>query len=291
MSEGEILTIYKPIFLSTMASTTQNISVIINGDIREYSDFIDTVDLSNVTPTNYQTRMLGGDDLVTLSDINLGGFSNQVNGNKGRDTFISKAGSDTRDYIRGGSEDDFIVLAQSTSGGDWQNGNFGRDFITGANSTTMSVLRGGADDDSINIIFGSKHIAVGDLGTDQIFLDGVGRVVLRTDGDNAAQNFDDADGIWGFKDGIDKAFIPGVNSITDLTTTQVGLDTFISADTFTDGTTGTRFIARFVGNTEAEVDAFIAGGDIMIGDSADNALAALTVENFLVDPNLGGIFA
>ena len=76
-----------------MASPTKGISVVIDGNIREYSDFIDTIDLSNVTPTNLQTRMLGGDDMVTLSDINLGGFSNRVNGNKGRDTFVSKVGS------------------------------------------------------------------------------------------------------------------------------------------------------------------------------------------------------
>ena len=84
-----------------MASSTQNTSIVVDGNgsifagavsekIRDYSNVDDTVDFSNNSPTNYHTRMMGGNDVVTLSDINVGGFSNKVNGNLGDDKFESK---------------------------------------------------------------------------------------------------------------------------------------------------------------------------------------------------------
>jgi hypothetical protein len=101
-----------------MPSPAANTSIVITGNIREFSDFADNVDLNNVNPTNLQTRMLGGDDIVSLSNINLGGWSNNVNGNNNSDTFTAKAGSQTRDYVLGGPETDFIDLSNSTGGAD-----------------------------------------------------------------------------------------------------------------------------------------------------------------------------
>ena len=185
-----------------MASSTQNTSMLVDGDgsvfagsvsetIRDYSDFIDDVDLTNNSPSNHHTRMMGGNDIVKLSDINVGGFSNKVNGNLGEDKFTSKVGSMTRDFILGGSETDIIDLSKSASGGDWQNGNNGVDYIIGATSMQMSILRGGADDDFILIDVDSKHIAVGDLGRDVINIAGNGaaRIVCRTDNGAAVRNF------------------------------------------------------------------------------------------------------
>jgi hypothetical protein len=47
----------------------------------------------------------------------------------------------------------------------------------------------------------------------------------------------------------------------------------------------------FENRTWAEVNGYIDAGQVVIGDTADNALASLTPANFLNDPNLGGIFA
>ena len=285
-----------------MASSTQNSSIVVDGNgsifagavsekIRDYSNVDDTVDFSNNSPTNYHTRMMGGNDVVTLSDINVGGFSNKVNGNHGNDTIKSKIGSTTRDFILGGSEDDNINLKFSARGGDWQNGNNGNDTIIGASSRTMSILRGGADDDSIQLANGSKHILVGDLGQDELLVGGAtGRIVCRTDNGAAVQNIGEADEIVGF-DADDKVFIPGINSLDDLQIQQVGANTYLKADSFTNGTTGSRYIVQFHGNNALDVRGYINGGQVIIGDTADNAYAALNPENFLNSPDLGGMFA
>ena len=285
-----------------MASSTQNTSIVVDGNgsiftgavsekIRDYSNVDDTVDFSNNSPTNYHTRMMGGNDVVTLSDINVGGFSNKVNGNHGNDTIKSKIGSTTRDFILGGSEDDNINLKFSARGGDWQNGNNGNDTIIGASSRTMSILRGGADDDSIQLANGSKHILVGDLGQDELLVGGAtGRIVCRTDNGAAVQNIGEADEIVGF-DADDKVFIPGINSLDDLQIQQVGANTYLKADSFTNGTTGSRYIVQFHGNNALDVRGYINGGQVIIGDTADNAYAALNPENFLNSPDLGGMFA
>ena len=285
-----------------MASTTQNTSVVVDGNgsifagirsenIRDYSNMADIVDFSNNSPSNYHTRMMGGNDRVTLSDVNVGGFSNKVNGNLGDDVITSKMGSTTRDFILGGSENDTINLKFSSSGGDWQNGNNGNDTIIGASSRTMSVLRGGADDDSIQLANGSKHILVGDLGQDELHVGGAtGRIVCRTDNGAAVQNIGEADEIIGF-DADDKVFIPGVNSLDDLQIQQVGANTYLKADSFTNGTTGSRYIVQFHGNNAFDVRGYINSGQVIIGDTADNAYAALNPENFLNSPDLGGMFA
>ncbi len=165
----------------------------------------------------------------------------------------------------------------------------------------MSVLRGGSGNNSITINAGSKHIAIGDFGKDRYVLNGIGRLILRTDdgvesGDpsgavqrNAAQNAAEADEIIGFTGGVDKAWVPGVGATGLLSAEQIGTDTYLKAQTFTNGTTGMRYIAKFVGKTKAEVEGFIVN-NILVGATADQALAALTPNNFLADPTIGGIF-
>ena len=289
-----------------MASTIVNTSEIVAGDgssiagdalsdkIRDYSNFGDVVDLTNNSPSNLHTRMMGGADIVTLSNANVGGFSNKVNGNLGNDVFLVKAGTTTRDFVLGGREDDTLDFSLSTTGGDWQNGNQGNDVIVGAKNTELrSILRGGSGDDTITIGTGSKHIAVGDSGQDSIIILGTsrGRVVCRTDGDNAAQNKADADSITNFVVTRDKAYIPGVNSIDDLTRETVGADTYLKASTFINGTIGTRYIVKFENQGDALVKSFMDNGRIIVGAAADSALAALNPTTFLNDSDLGGLFA
>ena len=286
-----------------MASSARNTSILSSGNnapfagttsstIRDYSNLSDTVDLSGNTITNYHTRMLDGDDNVTLSNIVAGSiWSNKINGNAGRDTITSKVGSLTRDFIQGGSEGDTIDLSNSIRGADWQNGNRGNDTIVGANSTTMSVLRGGSEDDSIRINTGTKHIAVGDLGKDTITDFGTGRIVLRTDGDNAALNPNQADVIVGFAPGFTKMYIPGVATKADLNAVDVGGKTYITASKFTNGTTGLRYIACFDARSVAVVNTYIASAiDSTVGTIADAALAALNPTTFRNDSNLGNLF-
>jgi hypothetical protein len=246
--------------------------------------------------------MFGGNDIVTLSNVNLGGFSNRVNGNNGSDQFTALASSQTRDFVLGGPETDIINLTNSTAGADWQNGNKGDDQITGGNQGTVrSILRGGSGNDTITINAGSTHIAVGDFGKDTYILNGAGRLVLRTDdgteeGDsnglvqrNAAQNASEADIVTNFT-AFDKAYVPGVADSGQLIREQVGGDTYLKAQSFTNGTTGMRYIAKFNGITAAALLNFINNGQIITGDAADRALRALTPDNFLNDANLGGVF-
>ena len=286
-----------------MPSPTRNLSELVDGlgaifggtvssEIRDYSNFGDTIDLSVNFPSNLHTRMLDGNDIVTLSNIVVGGFSNKINGNRGDDRITSKVGSLTRDFILGGSENDIIDLSNSISGADWQNGNNGNDIITGAASKVKSILRGGSENDTIIISGGADHIAVGDLGIDSIDLTAAGNphVVLRTDNGAAPANKVEADSIISWSGLLDKAYVPGVNSTADLFVEASGADTYLFANTFTNGTIGKRYIAKFVAKTPAAIQADINGGKFIVGALANSALAALNPTNFLNDPNLGGIF-
>ena len=107
-----------------MPSPTRNLSIVIDGNgavfggstsdqIREFSELADTVTLSTVVPSNLHTRMYSGNDIVTLSNVATGGFSNKVNGNRGDDQFVSQPRSTTRDFILGGRDNDSIDLTNS----------------------------------------------------------------------------------------------------------------------------------------------------------------------------------
>ena len=260
--------------------------------IRDYSNLADTVDLTNTSPSNYHTRMMGGDDRVTLSNVRTGGFSNKVNGNVGDDTFFSKAGSLCRDFILGGSENDRIDLSNSTAAGDWQNGNNGNDTIIGAvNNASFSILRGGSEDDNIIIKSGSSHIAVGDLGKDLINTQGKSRIVCRTDNGAATQLIDQADEIIGFSPKKDKIYIPGVSNNTYLYASPVsGGTTYLQSRSFTNGTPSKSYIVGFRNTTVQQVEQYINGTSIITGDYADKCLASLTPSNYLNNPTLDGLF-
>ena len=52
-----------------------------------------------------------------------------------------------------------------------------------------------------------------------------------------------------------------------------------------------RFICKIYDRTKAQVQGYIDGGQVIIGDMADKAYASLTPENYLNNPDLGGLFA
>ena len=72
---------------SIIASTIMNTSEIdaaegsslaggaLSDKIRDHSKFGDVVDLNSIIPGNLHSRMMGGADVVPLSDANIGGFS------------------------------------------------------------------------------------------------------------------------------------------------------------------------------------------------------------------------
>jgi hypothetical protein len=137
---------------------------------------------------------------------------------------------------------------------------------------------------------------VGDFGKDAL-TSGLGQnvFVMRTDDGlvggllqrNATQNASDCDVIQDYAGGFDRIAIPGVASFSDLVLAQVGADVLISCSAFTNGTTGTRFIARVLGETVANLQANTADGKgVIVGDRADAFLAALTPENFLVNADI-----
>jgi len=104
------------------------------------------------------------------------------------------------------------------------------------------------------------------------------------------QNIGDTDRILNFDGAFDKAYIPGVGSVGYLGIQQIGGSTYLSSKQFTNVTTGFRYTAEFVGRTADQVRGYINAGAIIIGDRADNALAALASSNFLNNPTLGGQF-
>lgn len=286
-----------------MPSSTRNTSIVIDGNnaffagstsaqIREYSNLGDTVDLAANSPSNLQTRMYAGDDIVTLSNVNLGGFSNRVNGNVGNDRLTSAAGSRTRDFIAGGTQNDRIDTSLKAEGGDFVNGQRGDDTIIGSPSAELSVLRGGSENDTISL-GGGTHIVVGDLGTDTITLDGIGRVVLRTDTGNTSLNPALVDTIINYLGTADKLYIPGVASLADLTYTVDGADILLGASAFTNGTPAGSFIARFDGKAGGTVAAFTAeiNTQTVVGAAAEAAREIINPTNFLNDQTLGGLFA
>ena len=285
-----------------MPSSIQNASVVIDGNnaffagsfsdqIREYSNLGDTVNLAVNFPSNLQTRMYGGNDIVTLSGIVANGFSNRVNGNVGADQLFSAAGSLTRDFIAGGSENDLIDTSPAFNGGDFVNGQKGDDTIIGSPSAILSVLRGGSENDNITVPIGGTHIVVGDLGTDTITLNGNGRIVLRTDSGNASLIPAVVDTITGFVGGPDILYIPGVANLGDLTFTQSGTDVLLGANAFTNGTPAGSFIAKFDGKTVAGLAAELTPANTIIGAAAEAARAIINPTNFLNDQTLGGLFA
>ncbi len=240
--------------------------------------------------------MLGGADRVLLSNVVRGGWDNLINGNLGGDTFRAAAGSQTRDLVLGGADSDFISEDGALDGADWLNGNLGDDIIVsgGAASGRFNILRGGGGDDQL-LGGSSNDILVGDFGTD-FLASGVGSDVfmMRTDDgalpnlpgiqQNATSNASDCDVIQDYSGAYDRIAIAGIASFTDLALTQVGPDVLISASTFTNGTTGTRYIARVLSCTVANLEADTAIGlGIVIGARADNFLAGLTTANFLVN--------
>lgn len=278
-----------------MASPTVNTFVITVDGIVEFSDFGDVVSLANFTTIlGVKTRMLGGADSVVLSNVlTTGGWNNEINGNLGGDFFTALAGSQTRDKVLGGRESDSIDLRAATGGSDWLNGNQGDDVIFSGNTAAGSnVLRGGLGNDKITGGNGNDIIA-GDAGKDEL-TSGLGRNVfmmatndITVDGityQNATQNPGDCDVITDYSPTFDKIAITGIASLTDLVRAQVGGDVLISSSTFTNGTTGTRFIALVKNTTVANLDAATAAGNgLIIGARADTFFQNLTPENHLLN--------
>lgn len=275
-----------------MPAPTRNTTITV-GVVREFSDLADEVNLLAFPPSGPPFRMMGGDDVVILSNQVVGGWSNQVNGNLGRDRFTAQVGSLTRDLVRGGADHDTLDLSNSRGGGDWLNGNLGDDTITGGFGA-LSVLRGGAGQDVINVLAGSTHIVCGDTGQDTITLQGSGRLILRSDDvgsggaleRNAPLVAAEADRITGFGH-KDRAYLPGVSRASDLMVEAAGADSLLRCSSFTNGTGGSRYLARFVGVSASELRQHISLGMLVTGESANRALAALTPDTFLADPGLG----
>ena len=284
-----------------MPSPTVNTFLLVDGgQVAEFSNFDDNINLSSFsTILGVKTRMLGGADNVVLSNVIKGGWDNQINGNLGGDTFTAIAGSQTRDYVLGGAEADSISEVGATGGADWLNGNLGNDTIRAGGTAPgqANILRGGAGDDVI-IGGNSDDILVGDFGKDSL-TSGLGKNVfmMRTDDgtvpnlpgiqQNATSNASDCDVIQDYAAGLDRIAIAGIASITDVIYTQVGANVQLSASSFTNGTTGTRFIAQVQNVTIATLQANTAAGNgIIIGSRADNFLASLTPANFLTNSTL-----
>lgn len=189
-----------------MASTTVNYS--------NSNDIIE-VDLVSDLIRGQYTLLHSGDDEYYGSDFDSPGWDNVANGNRGNDYLEGK--NTSRDYLRGGKDDDRIYGDQG--GNDMLFGDFGEDQIQGSVFGT-NILRGGKGDDEM---FGGKRrdLLIGDFGRDEMFGNaGSDLFLLRTDSNSAGYhnltpNAIEADTIVDFQ-ANDYLVLTGVESRWDL---------------------------------------------------------------------------
>ena len=102
--------------------------------------------------------------------------------------------------------------------------------------------------------------------------------------------FVEFDSIYQF-DANGKIYIPEINSTADLFVEQGNGFSFIKANKYTNGSQRMWFICNNYDQAKAQENGYITSRQVIIGDMADKAYAALTPENYLNNPDLGGLFA
>ena len=85
--------------------------------------------------------------------------------------------------------------------------------------------------------------------------------------------------------------MPEINSTADLFVEQGNEFSFIKANKYTNGSQRMWFICNNYDQAKAQENGYITSRQVIIGDMADKAYAALTPENYLNNPDLGGLFA
>jgi len=258
-------------------------------DVGQYSNQSDLITNAGFPVLLYGKYILlhSGDDNFTGTDVDSPGWDNIANGNRGVDNILGFRNS--RDFLRGGKENDFI---SGTDGGD--------DFLLGdadednvfASVTGNNILRGGRGNDSLNGANG-VDLLCGDFGRDVMF-GGNNRdyFMLRTDkvtdGDtilnNLSANPDDVDIITDFKIADDYIVLPGVSTLNEIKLELVPG----TANDYYIGVIQPDFSVLYAGRANSD-GALVDTRDIIVGDRATTALSAADGNDptsFMNNPNI-----
>jgi Ca2+-binding RTX toxin-like protein len=269
--------VFNPLYQATdeanqfqMASDTVNYS---------HSNDRVSVDVSSDLIRGQYTLLHSGDDEYYGTDFDSPGWDNVANGNRGNDYL--EGDNDSRDYFRGGKDDDQIY--GEDGGNDMLFGDFGEDYVEGSWGGN-NILRGGKGNDEL--VGGMRRdLLVGDFGTDVMEgKDGSDFFVLRTDSNtneglqSLTPNAAEADRITDFS-ADDYLVITGMESHWDVNFIWNGADVLV--EIMSD--LGPQYAGILEGpgmQPTAE--------QLIIGQTAENILAAADGDavSFTNDPNI-----
>ena len=261
---------FNPDFPSQYQSTDNANSFQLVDAIGQYSTQSDTI-----TNLGFPASLLGkyillhsGDDTFTGTSFNSPVWDNIANGNRGIDNLLGTLFS--RDFLRGGKENDFI---SGTDGGD--------DFLLGdaeddtifASVAGNNILRGGQGSDSLNGANGID-LLIGDFGIDFLFGgNNKDYFVLRTDSNGDLKNLsgstNDIDTITDFKIADDYIVLPGINTLNEVKLEAVPG----TANDFYVGIIQPDFSVLYAGRVNSD-GAILPERDILVGDKATTAYNA-----------------
>lgn len=247
------------------------------------SDFVDA-GAGNEMIRGKHTLMHSGDDTYLGTSFDSVGWDNVVSGNRGNDSLVGSWAAPSRDFFRGGKDND--ALDGGIGGSDFMHGAWGDDFVWGSNES--SILRGGKGDDWIS---GGQErdLLMGAVGKDELRGNGGSDFfMLRTDEThdgytNLVSNSVEADRIVDFNAVEDYVIIPGVSSHNDVWFDVEGNDTVVKIWTGQD-----EMIAGVIeGIALAPFDPGITDNRVIVGGLADQINTETnSVEGFLNNPNL-----
>lgn len=263
-------------FSPLYAATEEANQFTIAGDTVNYSNSSDTVVVDQSESIRGQHTLLhSGSDVYAGTEFDSIGWDNIANGNRGEDTL--RGGLSSRDFLRGGKDDDLID--GMFEGDDLLCGDFGDDIVLGA-LQGHNILRGGKGDDLLQGGF-KRDLLIGDPGKDTLWGNGGSDLfLLRTDSledglSNLTPNAAEADRIMDFT-AEDRLVITGVQSPDDVKLLFSGNDLLVSVET----AQGAMFAGvidnpGFMPNAE----------QIVIGDTA-NSILGIGEQAYLQNSNI-----
>lgn len=262
-------------------TSTKDTYKIRDGKYVQYSESSDTI-LSVPDDTRGKYTLLhAGDDFYVGSVFDSVGYDNIANGNRGADILTGNV--DSRDYLRGGKDDD---LVEGMNGGDdLLMGDMGDDIVNGS-LNGHNIIRGGKGDD--DMAGGNQRDSlIGDPGKDN-YTGGAGSdfFVLRTDNEddkkNLTPNASECDIINDFSSvERDYVVLTGVSSSSDYKLTETNGDTYIE---IMNGATSLGYAGRVAGVVN------MVNANFLIGDTA-NSIYNVNDEDFLSNSNILDSFA
>ena len=239
--------------------------------IGQYSDQSDTITNAGypVLLRGKYILLHGGDDTYVGTDFDSPGWDNIVNGNRGVDDIRGHFNS--RDFLRGGKEDD--VINGMAGGDDFVLGDAGDDLVL-CSLNGRGILRGGKGNDTLT---GGNNVdlLIGDYGKDRLTgLAGRDYFVFRTDKEdgvfnNLTTNRDEVDTVTDFKIADDYIVLPGVDSHNEIQLEKV----LGTANDYYVKILQSDFSSLYAGRVNSD-GALVANLDFIVGSDANKVYAA-----------------